>query len=73
MLCFSDASDTGFGAYVVAPSVLPVTGQWSLVDSRRSSAWRELAAVHRSLIALSRQLAGQDVHWHCDKAAAVRI
>ena len=74
--CFSDASDTGFGAYVVAPSVMSEIVQWSLVDSQRSSTWRELAAVHRALVALHPQLVqlvGQALQWHCDNAAAVRI
>ena len=71
--CFSDASDTGYGAYVVAPSVLSARGQWSLVDSQRSSTWRELAAVHRGLDELRGQLAGRALQWHCDNAAAVRI
>jgi len=62
--CFSDASDTGYGAYVVAPSVLSARGLWSLVDSQRSSTWRELAAVQRGLVALRCQLVGRSLQWH---------
>jgi len=56
--CYSDAGDTGYGAYVIAPSVLSARGLWSLVDSQRSSKWRELAAVHCGLVALRCQLVG---------------
>ena len=71
--CFSDASDSGYGAYVIAPSILSAQGQWSHAESSRSSTWRELAAVHRALVVLRGQLAGQELRWHCDNAAAVRI
>jgi hypothetical protein len=71
--CFSDASDTGYGAYAIEPSVLSVQGQWSLVESRRSSTWRELEAVRRSLVAFRYQVACQALQWHCDNAAVVRI
>lgn len=70
---FSDASDTGYGAYAVEPSFLSVQGHWTLEESRRSSTWRELEAVHRSLVAFKCQVAGQALQWHCDNAAVVRI
>jgi hypothetical protein len=71
--CFSDASDTGYGSYVIAPSVMMTQGTWSPEESSKSSTWRELAAVNRSLIAWQGTLAGQTLLWHCDNAAVVRI
>ena len=71
--CFSDASNSGYGAYIIAPLILSAQGQWSPDESRRSSTWRELAAVQRALVALQSQLAGQVLQWHCDNAAAVHI
>jgi hypothetical protein len=67
--CFSDAGNSSYGAYIIAPSVLSVQGQWSPGDNPHSTTWREEAAVKRALFALQPQLAGQVLRWHCDNAA----
>lgn len=73
--CFSDASSSGYGAYarVAYGAPLLAQGQWTGAEGLRSSTWRELAAVERSLAALQQLLAGCALRWHCDNAAAVRI
>ena len=75
MQCFSDASSSGYGAYTRVPYGAPllVQGQWTSAEGLRSSTWRELAAVERSLATLQQHLAGRAVRWHCDNSAAVRI
>ena len=71
--CFSDASDSGYGAYVVSPSIISNHGRWAAPERQRSSTWRELTAVQRALADFRQQLSGCVLRWHCDNAAAVRI
>ena len=37
---YSDASDTGFGSYLVEHGKHVVHGQWSVAESKESSTWR---------------------------------
>jgi hypothetical protein len=71
--CFSDASRLGYGAYIITSTVLTVQGRWTAIECQRSSTWRELAAVVRSLERFQQVIAGRPLQWHCDNAAAVQI
>ena len=42
---YSDASDTGYGGYVVEHGQCVSYGQWTRSEAEQSSTWRELAAV----------------------------
>ena len=42
---YSDASDTGYGGYLVAHGNLVANGQWAKDEAKQSSTWRELQAV----------------------------
>ena len=48
---YSDASDTGFGGYVVEHGACVAYGQWTKHEAQQSSTWRELSAVLRVLMA----------------------
>ena len=50
---YSDASDTGFGGYVVEHGGQVAQGLWSKQESRKSSTYREIKAVTLVLDALS--------------------
>ena len=41
-LVYSDASDTGFGGYVVEHGQYIVHGHWDAVEAQQSSTWRKL-------------------------------
>ena len=53
---YSDASDTGFGGYVVEHGACVAYGQWTEHEARKSSTWRELAAVLNVLLAVATKL-----------------
>ena len=42
---YSDASETGYGGYVVEHGSCVSYGQWTESEAQQSSTWRELAAV----------------------------
>ena len=46
---YSDASDTGFGGYMVEHGPSTAFGQWSPEEAIQSSTWCELTAVYRVL------------------------
>ena len=70
---YSDASDTGFGTYVVEHGSVVVHGQWTQEEVRESSTWRELRAVTQSLEAVAHHLASHRVRWFTDNQNVVRI
>ena len=70
---YSDASDTGYGGYVVEHGYHAAYGQWSLSESRQSSTWRELTAVWRVLQSLEKKLANLCIRWFSDNQNVVRI
>ena len=59
---YSDASEMGFGAYIDTEKGTEVIGTWTEQESVRSSTWRELEAVNRSIDLLKVKLSG-----HCVK------
>ena len=70
---FSDASATGYGGYVIELGREVAHGQWSLVESKQSSTWRELKAVDQVLRSFAVKLAGHRVKWFTDNQNVVRI
>ena len=46
---YSDASDTGYGGYVVEHGPCVAFGQWTAEEAVQSSTWRELSAVWQVL------------------------
>lgn len=62
---YSDASDMGYGGYMVEDGCHIAHGQWSGVEAKQSSTWRELRAVRLVLEALVKKIgerAGSMVH-----------
>ena len=70
---YSDASDTGYGGYVVEHGHYEAYGQWSLSESQQSSTWRELTAVWRVLQSLEKKFANLCIRWFTDNQNVVRI
>ena len=50
---YSDASDTGYGGFVVEHGPCVAYGQWTECEARQSSTWRELTAVLQILMAVA--------------------
>ena len=48
-------------------------GQWSEEESKQSSAWRDLRAVHLVLNSICHKLKNQKVRWFRDNQNVVRI
>ena len=70
---YSDASDTGYGAYAVEHGACVSYGQ-RLTDKReQSSTWRELTVVWRVLMAIAVKLANARVRWFTDNQNVARI
>ena len=65
-IVYSDASDTGYGGFVVGFPHLRVNGLWSKEEKLQSSTWRELAAVNKILSNLGGELAHEKVRWYSD-------
>jgi hypothetical protein len=70
---YSDASDTGYGAFVVGSPNTKINGTWTGVERLRSSTWRELAAVLRVLLELRDVFAHQKIRWYTDNSNVPRI
>ena len=69
----TDASDTGYGGYVVEHADCVSYGQWTCQEAEHSSTWRELSAVLRVLQAVSEKLLNYHVRWFTDNQNVVRI
>lgn len=72
LLSFSDASNMAYGAYLVGTEEVSHR-LWSSSEAEKSSAWRELRAVHFALTSLKNSVQGKSVKWHSDNQGAVRI
>ena len=70
---YADASETGYGGYVVEHGASVSYGQWTLLEAVRSSTWRELAAVWFILCSVANSLANHRVRWFADNQNVVRI
>ena len=69
---FSDASLTGCGAFVQGSSLVSHRN-WSMVESQKSSTWRELVAIKFALTAFEAHLSGLRVCCNTDNQNVVRI
>ena len=72
-MVYSDASETGYGGYVVEHGASVSYGQWTPQEAVRSSTWRELAAVWYVLVSVADSLANHRVRWFTDNQNVVRI
>ena len=72
-VAYSDASDTGFGGYMVEHGPCTAHGQWSPEEAAQSSTWRELTAVYRVLHSMASKLRDSRVRWFTDNQNVVRI
>ena len=70
---YTDASESGYGGYLVEHGCHVATGQWSEEDKVKSSTWRELMAVLRVLESFSTKLKSQRIRWFTDNQNVVRI
>ena len=70
---YSDASDTGYGGYVVEHGPCVAYGQWTTHEAHQSSTWRELTAVLRVLSAVAVKLMNFRVRWFTDNQNVARI
>jgi len=71
---YSDASEQGFGTYVVsAEQNLVCQGQWAANVKGKSSTWREFKAVHNMLLSVGHSIRGHKVQWHTDNRNIIRV
>ena len=72
-VAYSDASDTGYGGYIVelGPQVA-AQGVWSADLAKESSTVREILAVRKVLQSFVPKLAGLCVKWHTDNQNVAR-
>ena len=70
---YSDASETGYGGYVVEHGASVSYCQWTPPQAVRSSTWRELAAVWFVLLSVANSLTHHRVRWFTDNQNVVRI
>ena len=70
---YSDASDTGFGGYMVEHGPQIAHGQWSAWEAQQSSTWRELKAVSTVLQSFASSLSDERIRWFTDNQNVVRI
>ena len=72
-IVYSDASNTGYGGYMVKHGMHVAQGNWLEHEAKQSSTWRELVAVGRVLQAIASKLVNVRVHWFTDNQNVVRI
>ena len=70
---YTDASSTDFGGYYVDHGDQVLMGQWSEVESRQSSTWKELRAIHLVLNSMYHKLQNHKVRWFTDNQNVIRI
>ena len=70
---YSDASNTGYGGYMIKHSNHIVQGYWLPQEASQSSTWRELRAVRNVLESLASKLLNQRVRWFIDNQNVARI
>ena len=70
---YSDASDTGYGGYMVEVGPEVAHGQWPENQFKLSSTWRELKAVYMILLSFASKLQGHTVKWFTDNQGVVYI
>lgn len=73
-VAYSDASEYGFGGYVIsAGTKLVCHGMWGECERNKSSTWREAKAISNMLRSLHGSLRCHNVQWNTDNQNVVRI
>jgi len=72
LLSYSDASNVACGAFLVGTNEASHCMR-SPCEAAKSSAWRELKAIHFALTSFKTLVQGNSVKWHSDNLGAVRI
>ena len=70
---YSDASDCGYGGYIVENPHNVAHGMWFESERKNSSTWKELSAVKKVLLSLVQFLAGSRIKWFTDNQNVVSI
>ncbi|KAL5020676.1 hypothetical protein ScPMuIL_002241, partial [Solemya velum] len=70
---YSDASNSGYGGYSVESPKGVAHGLWTEEEANKSSTWKELAAVDRTLCSLISHLENSNVKWFTDNQNVVQI
>ena len=70
---YSDASDIGYGGYIVEHANHVAHGQWDRSEAKESSTWRELKAVLLVLASIAHKLANNNVKWFTDNMNVAHI
>ena len=65
-MVYSDASDVGYGRYMVEHGNCVMNGQWSEHEAQESSTWWELRVVRLTLESFQTFLKNKRVHWFLD-------
>ena len=73
MTIYSDASEVGYGGHVENQSNLKIQGNWSQSEKRKSSTWRELAAVLNLLLELQHVVSHKTIKWCTDNSNVPKI
>ena len=60
---YSDASETGYGGYVIEHGPCVSRGCWELEKAACTSTWRELSAVYMVLLSMAPKLVNAQVCW----------
>lgn len=72
VLSFSDASSVACGAVISGNNAI-CHRMWNDLETKQSSTWRELKAIHFALLSFHHLISGKSVRWHSDSQSAVRI
>ncbi|CAG2242226.1 unnamed protein product [Mytilus edulis] len=70
---YSDASNTGYGGYVVETPFNIAHGMWSECEASKSSTWKELNAVRNILLSMINVLKDKRIKWFSDNQNVVTI
>jgi hypothetical protein len=69
----SDASNTGYGGYIVETPTNIAHGMWSEYESSKSSTWKELTAVKHIILSMVNILKDKRIKWFTDNQNVVSI
>ena len=72
LVSYSDACNVACGAFLVGTNEVSHR-TWSPCEAAKSSAWRELKAIHFASTSFKALVQGKSVKWHSDNQGAVRI
>ncbi|CAC5361374.1 unnamed protein product [Mytilus coruscus] len=73
VIVYSDASNTGYGGYVVETPFNIAHGMWSECEASKSSTWKELNAVRNILLSMINVLKDKRIKWFSDNQNVVTI